>query len=874
MEITSRYNPSKIESKWNTIWEENATFVADAHSKKKPYTIVIPPPNVTGILTMGHVLNLTIQDILIRYKRMGGYEALWVPGTDHAGIATQVKIEEKLRKEGKDRKKMGRSAFLKEAWQWKEKFHERITAQMKRLGLSVDWSKERFTLDEGYSNAVLQVFKTLHKQGLIYKGKYIVNYCPRCKTVLSNDEIEHYEEDSYLWYIKYPLEEGGFITVATTRPETMLGDTGIAVNPGDKRYKDYVGRTAILPLLHRRIPIIKDRLVDPEFGSGAVKVTPAHDPIDFEIGKRHNLDAVIVIDEDGKINQNGGPYKGMDRFEAREKIVEDLQKLDMLEKKEPYTHSIGRCYRCGSVIEPELSTQWFVSMKDMAKSAKKVVQEGEIKFYLPRWKKVYNHWLDEVKDWVISRQLWWGHQMPVWYCKECNTEVVSKDKPEKCPKCGGKKFRQDPDVLDTWFSSWLWPFVVMGWDEKTDMLKKFFPTDTLVTGWDIIFLWVARMVMASLKFTGKIPFKNVYFTGMVRDEKRRKLSKSLGNSPDPIDLIDEYGADSVRMGMMLITPEGQDVIYSKSRIEIGRNLANKIWNAGRFILLNVVEGDKPNIEDISLETVDRWIISQTESTIKEVSNAIDNFRINDGARLLYDKFWHIFCDWYIEMVKPRIFGEDEYAKRSAISITLWVFDNFLKLLHPFMPFITEELWSYLPGKENLLTISEWPVLEKNLIDKQTEEKVEFLREVIDNIRNIRGEYKIDKKMKIPIYIKGDEDRKKLIKEELEWVSFLTGLGEIQKDINPNIVYASSVLKDIEIYVPLGELIDIKQEIKRQEKELRSIVQQSDIVRKRLNNREFLDKAPSDVLENAKDKLRFFEDKIEKINHHLTVLKSK
>ena len=872
MDISSRYNPSNIEKKWNTVWEENEVFVADVHSKKKPYTIVIPPPNVTGILTMGHVLNLTIQDILIRYKRMNGFEALWVPGTDHAGIATQVKIEEKLRKEGKDRKKMGRVAFLKEAWQWKEEFHSRITAQMRKLGLSVDWSKERFTLDEEYSDAVFEVFKRLYESRLIYKEKYIVNYCPRCRTVLSNDEVEHYEENSYLWYVKYPLEEGEFITVATTRPETMLGDTGIAVNPKDKRYKDYAGRTAILPILHRKIPIVKDYLVDPEFGSGAVKVTPGHDPVDFEIGKRHNLDTVVVIDEDGKINENGGPYKGMDRFEAREKIIKDLQEMGLLDKREPYTHSVGHCYRCGSVVEPYLSSQWFVKMGDMAKLAKKVVQEGKIKFYLPRWKKVYNHWLDGVKDWVISRQLWWGHQLPVWYCKSCGAEVVSRKKPEKCEKCGGKSFRQDPDVLDTWFSSWLWPFAVMGWPEKTPLLKKFYPTDTLVTAWDIIFLWVARMIMASLKFTDKIPFKDVYFTGMVRDEKRRKLSKSLGNSPDPIDLIDEYGADSVRMGMMLITPEGQDVIYSKSRIEIGRNFANKIWNAVRFILLNTIEGDMPRIEDIPLETVDRWMISQTEITIKEVQNAINGFRINDAARLLYDRFWHIFCDWYIEMIKPRVFGKDEYAKRSSISITLWVVDNFLRMLHPFMPFITEELWSYLPGKENLITISQWPVLEKNLIDKQTDKEVEFLQKFIDSVRNIRGEYKIEKKTGIPVFIKGKEERIKLIKDEWKWVSSLAGLSEIKEGAPRNVVYASSVLKDVEIFVPLGELINIEQEIKRQEKELQSIVKQTDTIRKRLNNREFLEKAPPEVLEGAREKLRFFEDKIEKINRHLSVLK--
>ena len=859
MELPSRYDPKPVEERWYRIWEEKGVFRADASSGKPPYTIVLPPPNITGILTLGHVLNMTIQDILIRSKRMQGYEALWLPGTDHAGIATQNKVEEKLRKEGKTRYDLGREKFLEEVWKWKEEYHGRIVYQMRRLGLSCDWSRERFTMDEGFSNAVLEVFVRLYEKGLIYRDEYIVNYCPRCRTVLSNDEVEHKEIEGKLWYIKYPLKDGGYITVATTRPETMLGDTAVAVHPDDERYREFQGKTVILPFVEREIPVIADPAVDPEFGTGAVKVTPGHDPNDFEIGKKHGLPIVKIFDEKGFVNENGGKFCGLERFEARNKIVEELESMGLLEKIEPHTHSVGHCYRCGTIIEPWVSPQWFVRMKPLAEPARKVVEEDVIKFQLPRWKKVYFHWIDNIRDWVISRQLWWGHRIPAYHCEECGEITVSKEKPEKCKHCGSTKIKQDEDVLDTWFSSWLWPFATMGWPEETGDLKKFYPTTTLVTGWDIIFLWVARMIMAGLEFMGKIPFEHVYFTGMVRDHLRRKLSKSLGNSPDPIDLIEEYGADALRMGMMLITPEGQDVLYSKERIEIGRNFANKIWNASRFILMNLDEDDRGTIEGISLELPDRWIISRVMDTIKTITDALDNFRINEAAKTIYDRFWHEFCDWYLEEIKVRLYGKDEYKKKVAKSVALWALENYLKLLHPFMPFITEEIWNRLPGERDLLCTSSWPSWEKNLIEKEIEEKMQFLMEFVEKVRNVRGEFRIPPKQKIRVILRGDGDKIKLIKDEFEWISFLAGIEEI-KEGEREPLSASVVLHGVEAYVPLKDIIDVERERKRVEKEKEQVEHKIKSLRARLSNAEFLEKAPVKVVEETEEKLKKLEEK--------------
>ena len=865
LKIPSRYEPSDVEEKWIRFWEEKKTFVAKADSKKPKYTIVLPPPNVTGILTLGHVLNMTIQDVLIRFKKMQGYEVLWLPGTDHAGIATSNKVEEKLGKEGKTRFDIGREKFLEEAWKWKEEYHKRITSQMKRLGLSVDWTRERFTMDEAYSKAVKEAFVRLYEKGYIYRDEYIVNYCPRCGTVISNEEVEFREEEGNLWYIRYPLKEGGHLVVATTRPETMLGDTGIAVNPEDERYREFVGKTVILPLVNREIPVIADPHVDMGFGTGVVKITPAHDPDDFRIGKEHGLPLVVVIDDKGYINENGGKYEGLERYEARKRIVEDLKTIDLIERIEKHIHSVGHCSRCGTTIEPYVSKQWFVKMEDMARRARKVVEEGKVNFYLPRWKKVYYHWLDNIVDWVISRQLWWGHRIPVYYCNDCGEVMVSRDEVKKCAKCGSENITQEEDVLDTWFSSWLWPFATLGWPEETEDFEAFFPTDTLVTGWDIIFLWVARMIMASLEFTNEIPFRDVYFNGMVRDEKRRKLSKSLGNSPDPMDLIKKYGSDALRLGMMLITPEGQDVIYTEKSIEIGRNFLNKLWNAFRFIYMNRTDVE-PSIEDIYLTRIDRWIISRTMKTIREVENHLNNFRVNDAVRLIYDRFWFEFCDWYLEMIKPSI-GKGEEERERSMKVALWVMSQFLKMLNPFIPCIAEEIYHILFETERSLSEEEWPVYEKTLEDEDVEKEVSFVMEFVENVRNVRGEFKIHPSVNLTVFLDGDEERMKLLEEEMPWIFHLTRVKKIERGTRRS-ESAFFCLKGLDVYVPLEGLIDVDKERERLRKEYDKLVKEIEKLETRLSNEDFLKKAPEKVVNGAKEKLKYFREKAEKINEIL------
>jgi len=865
LNIPSRYEPSGVEEKWIRFWEEKRTFVAKADSKKPKYTIVLPPPNVTGILTLGHVLNMTIQDALIRFKKMQGYEVLWLPGTDHAGIATSNKVEEKLGKEGKTRFDIGREKFLEEAWKWKEEYHKRITSQMKRLGLSVDWTRERFTMDEAYSKAVKEAFVRLYEKGYIYRGEYIVNYCPRCGTVISNEEVEFREEEGNLWYIRYPLKDGGHLVVATTRPETMLGDTGIAVNPEDERYREFVGKTVILPLVNREIPVIADPHVDMEFGTGVVKITPAHDPDDFRIGKEHGLPLVVVIDDKGYINENGGIYAGLERYEARKRIVEDLKTLDLIERIEKHIHSVGHCSRCGTTIEPYVSKQWFVKMEDMARRARKVVEEEKVNFYLPRWKKVYYHWLDNIVDWVISRQLWWGHRIPVYYCSDCGEVMVSREEVKKCAKCDSENITQEEDVLDTWFSSWLWPFATLGWPEETEDFEAFFPTDTLVTGWDIIFLWVARMIMASLEFTNDIPFRDVYFNGMVRDEKRRKLSKSLGNSPDPMDLIKKYGSDALRLGMMLITPEGQDVIYTEKSIEIGRNFLNKLWNSFRFIDMNRTDVE-PSIEDIYLTRIDRWIISRTMKTIREVENHLNNFRVNDAVRLIYDRYWFEFCDWYLEMIKPSI-GKGEKERERSMKVALWVMSQFLKMLNPFIPCIAEEIYHLLFDIERSLSEEEWPVYEKTLEDEDVENEVSFVMEFVENVRNVRGEFKIHPSVDLTVFLDGDEGRMKLLEEEMPWIVHLTRVKKLERGTKRS-ESAFFCLKGLDVYVPLEGLIDVDKERERLRKEYDKLVKEIEKLETRLSNEDFLKKAPEKVVNGAKEKLKYFREKAEKINEIL------
>lgn len=871
------YEPKEVEEKWYEFWEKEGFFNADIDRNKKPYTILIPPPNVTGILTVGHVLNMTLQDIVIRWKRMQGYTALWLPGTDHAGIATQNVVERELKKEGKSRHDLGRENFVKKVWEWKEIYEQRIIKQLKKLGASCDWRRKRFTLDEGLSKAVQKVFCKLYEKGLIYKGNYIINYCPRCKTAISNEEVEHVETEGKLYYIKYPIEgKKGFLTVATTRPETMLGDTALAYHPKDKRYKPYKNKRVVIPIIGRKIKIIEDDFVDPKFGTGLVKVTPAHDANDFEIAKRQNLDVIFVIDGDGKMTAEAGKYKGMDRFEARETLLGDLKEMGLLKKVTEHTYSVGHCYRCHTIIEPYLSTQWFVKMKPLAEKAIDVVKRGEISFHLPRWKKVYFHWLENIRDWCISRQLWWGHRIPVWYCEKCNEFVVSVEKPKKCKKCGSSEFRQDEDVLDTWFSSWLWPFSTFGWPDETEELHYFYPTDTLITGWDIIFLWVARMIMSSLEFTGKIPFKDVYFNGMVRDEKRRILSKSLGNSPDPLDLIERYGADAFRIGLLFITPEGQDVLFNTERIEVGRNFANKIWNAARLII-STMKKEKISVDNhlTKPETKEgEWILSKLQALTSEITLMLTHYRFNDVAKTLYEFFWHEFCDWYLEMTKPILKLGNKKMNQNISSIMVHTLETLLKLLHPFIPFITEELYQKLPYNNKSIMVSNWPTSEKGLVKKDIEREFELVKEIIMALRNIRGEMDIPPKRLSPCIITSKKA------SSLNWLSpyeiYIKELAKVDSlTIAPNLekppLSASWVIGDMDIYVPLKGLINIEIEKERLTKEINKLEYETILIDKKLSNSKFLKKAPKEVIEKTEQKQAEFRSKIEKLQKNLNSL---
>lgn len=870
MNIEKRYEANSIEEKWISRYSKERKYIANPLSGKPNYVILLPPPNVTGILTLGHVLNTTIQDVLIRSKRMQGYEVEWLPGTDHAGIATQNKVEQRLSEEGKTRFDLGREKFVEKVWEWKAEYHDYIVKQMKRLGLWCDWSREKFTMDEDFSRAVQEVFVRLYEKGYIYKGKYMVNYCPRCQTVISNEEVEAEESEGKLYYILYPLKDNGSIEVATTRPETMLGDTAVAVNPSDDRYKDLVGKKVILPLMEREIPVISDSRVDPDFGTGVVKITPAHDPDDFEIGKEHHLQIINIMDEAGNINENGGEYEGLERYRAREKIIEDLKREDLFTHEESHIYSIGHCSRCDSVIEPYISEQWFVSMEDFAKKARKAVEKGEVKFFLPRWKKVYYHWLDNIKDWVVSRQLWWGHRIPAYYCEDCGETIVSSEEVVKCTECGSSNVIQDRDVLDTWFSSWLWPFASFGWPDETVDLKAFFPSSVLVTGWDIIFLWVARMIMSSMEFMDDVPFEYVYFTGMVRDVQRRPLSKSLGNSPDPIELIEKYGSDALRLGMMLITPEGKDVIYKEDSIQQGRNFLNKIWNAFRLLMMNAENYEQLSIEDINLMKVDRWIISRTMSLVKETDNNLDSFMINETARILVNRFWHEFCDWYLEIMKPRLNNGNEEERKAAISVALWTFEKYLKLLHPFIPFITEEINELIPGERKELIDSEWPVYEDSYRDIPLEKNMEFLQDFITGVRNIRGEFNVSPEEKINVRLQGDKDKIELIKNQSEWIMFLSGLESIVsggKTSNSAFFH----LRGLDVYIPLEGVIDFTKEKERLSSEIEDLEQVLSGINARLSNDEFLEKAPEDVVKRTEEKKERLDNKIKRLKENLKKL---
>jgi len=873
-EISKQYDPQATEIKWYKAWEEKNLFSAQPSSDKTPYCIVIPPPNVTGILHMGHALNNTIQDILIRYKKMQGFATLWMPGTDHAGIATQNVVEKSLAKEGLRRQDLGREKFLDKVWEWKRLYGTTIINQLKKLGCSCDWNRERFTMDQEYSKAVVEVFVRLYEKKLIYQGHYIINWCPRCQTALSDEEASHIELQGNLYYLKYPLKDNSqeFITVATTRPETMLGDTAVAVNPKDKRYKKYIGKYLLLPMINRPLKIIADNIVDMQFGTGAVKVTPAHDPNDYILGKKHNLEFINILTPDGKMNESAQKFAGLDRFEARDAVLEELKLLGLLEKITPHTLSAGHCYRCNTIVEPYLSKQWFVRMKPLAKPAIAAVKKEKIKFHPARWTKVYLNWMENIQDWCISRQIWWGHRMPVYYCKNCQAKnpktgvIVSRIKPIKCPKCASENLTQDEDVLDTWFSSWLWPFASFNWPNENKDLKYFYPTATLVTAPEIIFFWVARMIMAGFEFKQKIPFKDVYIHGTVRDSQGKKMSKSLGNAIDPLEVISEYGTDALRFSLISITAQGQDIFLSKERFEQGRNFANKIWNASRFILTNLrPEEIRVDLcvffKHEQLEMVNRWILSRFYTTLDKVGKELDSFKFNEAANSLYSFFWHEFCDWYLELIKPQI------SQKQTQVVMYKVLEKTLRLLHPFMPFISEEIWQRLPGAKGSIMQQSWPHWQPDLINRQDELQMELAFEVINTIRNMRAELEVNPASRIDIQITAYS---KLTQKTLELLSgYIKNLARINNLIFTEQYIAQSnqyavVFKDLHIIMPLNGVVDLNQQLKKTDSKINKL--KSEIKNKEvmLANKNFTARAPEEIVEAEKSKLIDMHEQIKKL----------
>ncbi len=880
MELPSSYEPKDVEKKWYEHWEKAGYFHADVNDGKEPYSIVIPPPNVTGNLHMGHALNNTLQDILARRQRMKGRSVLWMPGTDHAGIATQNVVERLLAKEGRSRHDLGREEFEKRVWQWKEHSGNQIQGQLKRLGSSLDWQRERFTLDEGLSRAVRRVFVTLYDEGLIYRGYRIINWCPRCETALSDIETEYRELDGNLWHIKYPVKgSDDFVIVATTRPETMLGDTGVAVNPEDERNSRLIGKTVILPLMGREIPVFADSYVDKDFGSGFVKVTPAHDPNDFEMGKRHNLEEIIIMDENAVINSNGGAYAGMTRYDARKKIVEDLDRLGLLEKIEKHVHSVGHCYRCNTVIEPYLSRQWFVQIKPLAEQAIKVVEDGKIRFVPKNWEKTYFEWMYNIRDWCISRQLWWGHRIPAFYCSKCDHVTVSMTDPDKCGKCGSTEIRQDEDVLDTWFSSALWPFSTMGWPDKTPELKKYYPTSVLVTGFDIIFFWVARMIMTGVKFMDDIPFTDVYIHALVRDEHGQKMSKSKGNVIDPLIMMDSYGTDAFRFTLAAFAAQGRDIILSEKRIEGYRSFCNKIWNATRFILMNLGDDFKPEkIDNNKLEKFDKWILHLLNTTIKKVDDALEGYRFNEAANTIYEFWWHEFCDWYVELVKQRIYGKGNTGAESshtAKQVLFHVLKKGLQLLHPFMPFITEEIWQKIKDTdEGDIIVSQWPVFNENFAFENESRYTETFKEIVYKIRNVRGEMNIAPEKKADVVFRTSSALiSEVVNSEALHIQALAKVESISLDAaySPDKTDASAVMADAEIFLPLKGLIDVEKEKARLEKESARISAELDKVNAKLSSENFTGRAPADVIEKERLKQKEYSEMLGKLKESISKL---
>ncbi|MGE6227865.1 valine--tRNA ligase [Paenibacillus chitinolyticus] len=877
--MPTTYDPSQSEKKWYDYWISNGFFRAGQRPDAETYTIVIPPPNVTGMLHLGHALDFTLQDILVRTKRMQGYDALWLPGSDHAGIATQTKVEQKLREEGLSRYDLGREKFLEKVWEWKDLYAETIREQWAKMGFSLDYSRERFTLDEGLSKAVREVFVSLYNKGLIYRGKYIINWDPKARTALSDIEVEYKEIQGSLYHLVYPLKDGsGSITVATTRPETMLGDTAVAVHPEDERYKHMIGKMLVLPVVGREIPVIADEYVEKDFGSGAVKITPAHDPNDFEVGKRHDLPQILVMDESGTMNANAGPYQGLDRADCRKKIVADLQEQGVLVKIEEHVHQVGHSERSGAVVEPYLSTQWFVKMQPLAERAIEAQKNGTgVNFVPDRFEKIYLQWIENVRDWCISRQLWWGHRIPAWYCADCGEVTVAQQDAHACGHCGSGNIRQDDDVLDTWFSSALWPFSTLGWPEQTEDLQRYYPTNVLVTGYDIIYFWVARMIFSGLEFTDQVPFKDVLLHGLIRDAEGRKMSKSLGNGVDPLEIIEKYGADAMRYMLSTSSTPGQDLRFRIERVEQTRNFANKIWNASRFALMNL-EGFTAADIDLSgkLGTADRWILHRLNETARDVTRLIDQYEFGETGRLLYNFIWDDLCDWYIEFSKLSLYGEDESAKKTTKSVLAYVLDRTQRLIHPFMPFISEEIWQHLPHEGDTITLAAWPVYDAQFEAPEAVREMELLMDIIRAVRNIRAEVNVPMSKKIELLVKpSGQDVETILSRNEEYLRRFCSTSElsISAELASPDKAMTAVVTGAELFLPLAGLIDIAQEVARLEKEMQTLIGEVTRIEKKLSNEGFIAKAPAKVIEEEKAKMADYADKRDKVVARLAELKA-
>ena len=871
-ELAKAYEPQEVEGRIYDFWMKGGYFHAEVDPKKKPYTIVIPPPNITGQLHMGHAWDETLQDILIRWKRMQGYSALWLPGTDHASIATEAKIVEAMREEGLSKEDLGREGFLERAWAWKDKFGGRILEQLKLLGSSCDWDRLRFTMDEGCSKAVRHVFVKLYEEGLIYRGERIINWCPNCKTAISDAEVIFEEQQGSFWHLRYPLADGsGYIQLATTRPETMLGDTAVAVHPEDERYKHLVGKNVILPLVNKEIPIVADEYVEMDFGTGVVKITPAHDPNDFEVGQRHNLPVINVMNEDGSINENGGKYAGLSGMEARKQIVKDLEEGGYLIKVEPLKHNVGTCQRCHTVVEPRVSTQWFVKMEPLAKPAIDVVKDGAIRFIPERLEKTYYNWMENIKDWCISRQLWWGHRIPAWYCEDCGETIVSETDVDTCPKCGGKHLHQDSDTLDTWFSSALWPFSTLGWPDNTPELEYFYPTNTLVTGYDIIFFWVARMIFSGLKHTGKAPFDTVLFHGLLRDSQGRKMSKSLGNGIDPVDVINQYGADALRFTLVTGNSPGNDARYSDEKVAASRNFANKIWNAARFIHMNIDGHDVPCALPATLSLEDQWIVSRFNTVAKEVTENLDKFELGMAVSKLYDFIWDDFCDWYIELAKRPLSGEDQAVAQNTRQVLVWVLTHTLALLHPFMPFVTEEIWQSLPHDGEALIVAPWPQYEEGRAFPQAEAEMKKVMELITAVRTRRSEMNVPPSKKAHLYIEtSDTAAFEAEREAIAKLAYCSAveIGESFPQAEGSVTVVTAACRG---YLPMDDLVDKKAETARLTKELEGAKKQLATAEAKLQNEKFISKAPQNVIDGVKDNAAKLREKVRMIEESLAAL---